>query len=82
MCQYSLKKGGDSLKKRDLAPLLLTLAFCLVLLFYPRRNFSLGSFSLDFFSRLFESKEAREVFDLDEEEAVAVFGGEDEAVFL
>ena len=42
----------------------------------------LAEFGEKNFRRLMEQKWARTVFDLDEEEAVAVFGEEGEAIFL
>lgn len=42
----------------------------------------LGDLSLRFFSELFRSPEAREVFGLEEEEAKAVFGEQFETAYL
>jgi len=54
----------------------------LALLFAPAGAFSLKQGSLSFFDALFQSQLARAVFDLEEEEAVEVFGWEDGAYFL
>lgn len=68
------QKGGIKLKKRIVVLLGLILAY----LFWsetPRNETSpFSSFSFDSFEAVFQSPKAREVFDLDEEEAVAVFG--------
>lgn len=57
--------------------------FLIVILLALTGGFSdLTEFGEKNFRRLMEREWARAVFDLDEEEAVAVFGDEGEAIFL
>ena len=62
--------------------ILLFLAFFLIFSQKDGAQKGLGDFGKDGFRRLMQEDWAREVFDLQEEEAVAVFGEESERYFL
>ena len=70
------------MKKAGRIGVVLTLALILILGSSPVGDSSLGRLTLDFFKALFQSEEARQVFDLDKTEAKEVFGYEGESVFL
>jgi len=61
---------------------LLTASLIAFSLWGTERKQGLGELSLQSFARLFREQTAREVFDVEEEEARAVFGDGGEAVFL
>lgn len=63
----------------------LSLLFCFLFaltFLVPKNALSLSRLSYDFFFRFFQNETAKEVFALDHEEFVAVFGDETESVFL
>lgn len=68
-------------KKGFLVSVILFLLF-IALLFAPASTSSLKQGSLSFFDALFQNRRAREIFDLEEEEAVQVFGWEEGAYYL
>ncbi len=58
------------------------LILLLLLFLAPAQSTSFPHFSLDFFRELFQWESAREVFDLDEKEAIEVFGAWENEVFV
>lgn len=59
--------------------------FLLLLSLFFAKSEEIGTFyrfSMDSMERFFSSRKAREIFGVDEEEAVAVFGSQEEEVFL
>ncbi|MBR3837885.1 MAG: hypothetical protein IKJ74_07060 [Clostridia bacterium] len=70
------------MKKKRFALSVVLFLLSLALLFAPAGTSSLKQGSLSFFDALFQSQRARAVFDLEEEEALQVFGWKEGAYYL
>ena len=77
-----MKKGSKKMKKRSFCIILAGLILCGSIFLFQGAAFGLYRFSMEFFRNLFSVERAREVFCVEEEEYVEVFGESKEEVFL
>lgn len=77
-----MRKGSKKMKKRSFCMILAGLVLCGSIFLFKGTAFGLYRFSMEFFRDLFSLEKAREVFCVEEEEYVEVFGESNEEVFV